>query len=70
MKANNTNKIDKAFAIIFIRSHMHDALQTEYLVKDDPYALSDKPWSIISPTMSLYTCHRWSTISLIFDLRL
>ena len=29
----------KATAMIFIRRHIHDALQTEYLVKEDPRAL-------------------------------
>ncbi|KAM2802686.1 hypothetical protein PS2_045965 [Malus domestica] len=27
---------EKATAMIFIRKHIHDALQTEYLAKEDP----------------------------------
>ncbi|KAM2394258.1 hypothetical protein ACFX1X_037518 [Malus domestica] len=30
---------EKATAMIFIRRHIHDALQTEYLAEEDPRAL-------------------------------
>ena len=30
---------EKATAMIFIRRHIHDALQTEYLAEEDPHAL-------------------------------
>ncbi|KAB2633172.1 hypothetical protein D8674_029419 [Pyrus ussuriensis x Pyrus communis] len=30
---------EKATTMIFIRRHIHDTLQTEYLAKDDPQAL-------------------------------
>ncbi|XP_070676512.1 uncharacterized protein [Malus domestica] len=33
------DKAQKATAMIFIRRHIHDALQTEYLVEEDPRTL-------------------------------
>ncbi|KAM1539016.1 hypothetical protein ACFX15_003583 [Malus domestica] len=33
------NEAQKAIAMIFIRRHIHDALQTEYLAEEDPYTL-------------------------------
>ncbi|KAM2205137.1 hypothetical protein ACFX1S_024691 [Malus domestica] len=43
IEAHITNKpvdeAQKATAMIFIRRHIHDALQTEYLVKKDPRTL-------------------------------
>ncbi|XP_068304309.1 uncharacterized protein [Pyrus communis] len=36
---NPVGKAKKATSMIFIRRHIHDALQTEYLVKEDPRAL-------------------------------
>ena len=39
-KMNNlVGEADKATVMIFIRRHIHDALQTEYLVEEDPRAL-------------------------------
>ncbi|KAM2844849.1 hypothetical protein COP1_027363 [Malus domestica] len=32
-------EVEKATAMIFIRRHIHDALQTEYLAGEDPRAL-------------------------------
>ncbi|KAB2602277.1 hypothetical protein D8674_003282 [Pyrus ussuriensis x Pyrus communis] len=36
---NLVGEDEKATAMIFIRRHIHDALQTEYLAKEDPCAL-------------------------------
>ncbi|CAN6695664.1 unnamed protein product [Malus baccata var. baccata] len=36
---NPVGKAEKANAMIFIRRHIYDALQTEYLAKEDPRAL-------------------------------
>ncbi|KAM1039947.1 hypothetical protein ACFX2C_029288 [Malus domestica] len=36
---NPVGEAEKATAMIFIRRHIHDALQTEYLAKKDPRAL-------------------------------
>ncbi|XP_068340264.1 uncharacterized protein [Pyrus communis] len=36
---NPVGKVEKATAIIFIRRHIQDALQTEYLSEEDPQAL-------------------------------
>ncbi|KAB2636282.1 hypothetical protein D8674_026816 [Pyrus ussuriensis x Pyrus communis] len=36
---NPVGKAEKATAMIFIRRHIHDALQTEFLVEDDPRPL-------------------------------
>ncbi|KAM1591365.1 hypothetical protein TB2_034796 [Malus domestica] len=36
---NSVGEADKATAMIFIRRHIHDALQTEYLTEEDPQAL-------------------------------
>ncbi|XP_068308716.1 uncharacterized protein [Pyrus communis] len=36
---NPVGEVEKATAIIFIRRHIYDALQTEYLVEEDPQAL-------------------------------
>ena len=36
---NLVGEVEKATAMIFIRRHIHDALQTEYLAEDDPRAL-------------------------------
>ncbi|XP_070681173.1 uncharacterized protein [Malus domestica] len=40
------NEAEKAIVMIFIRRHIHDALQTEYLAKEDPHtfwlALADR----------------------------
>ncbi|XP_070681732.1 uncharacterized protein [Malus domestica] len=33
------DKAQKATAMIFIRRHIHDALQTEYLIEEDPHTL-------------------------------
>ncbi|XP_070662257.1 uncharacterized protein [Malus domestica] len=39
-KTNNPiGEAEKATAMIFIRRHIHDALQIEYLAKEDPQAL-------------------------------
>ena len=37
--ANPLDKAQKATTMIFIRRHIHDALQTEYLAEEDPRAL-------------------------------
>ncbi|XP_068317137.1 uncharacterized protein [Pyrus communis] len=37
---NPVGEAEKDTAMIFIRRHIHDALQTEYLVEEDPQA----PW--------------------------
>ena len=36
MDAKPVDEAQKATAMIFIRSHIHDALQIEYLAKEDP----------------------------------
>ncbi|XP_068312516.1 uncharacterized protein [Pyrus communis] len=36
---NPVSEAKKANAMIFIRRHIHDALQTEYLAEEDPRAL-------------------------------
>ena len=36
---NPVGEAEKATAMIFIRRHVHDALQTEYLAEEDPRAL-------------------------------
>ncbi|KAM2581847.1 hypothetical protein TB1_004063 [Malus domestica] len=36
---NPIGEAKKATAMIFIRRHIHDALQTEYLAEEDPQAL-------------------------------
>ncbi|KAB2635359.1 hypothetical protein D8674_025893 [Pyrus ussuriensis x Pyrus communis] len=36
---NHIGEAEKAMAMIFIRRHVHDALQTEYLAEEDPRAL-------------------------------
>ncbi|KAM1438922.1 hypothetical protein ACFXTO_012843 [Malus domestica] len=36
---NPVGEVEKTTAMIFIQRHIHDALQTEYLAKEDPRAL-------------------------------
>ncbi|XP_068309760.1 uncharacterized protein [Pyrus communis] len=36
---NPVGEAEKATAMIFIRRHIHDALQTEYLAEEDPHVL-------------------------------
>ncbi|XP_068329742.1 uncharacterized protein [Pyrus communis] len=36
---NPIGEVEKATVMIFIRRHIHDALQTEYLAEEDPRAL-------------------------------
>ena len=36
---NPLGEVEKATIMIFIRRHIHDALQTEYLAEEDPRAL-------------------------------
>ncbi|KAB2631603.1 hypothetical protein D8674_009122 [Pyrus ussuriensis x Pyrus communis] len=36
---NPVGRAEKSTAMIFIRRHIHDALQTEYLAEEDPRAL-------------------------------
>ena len=36
---NLVGEVEKAIAMIFIRRHIHDALQTEYLAEEDPRAI-------------------------------
>ncbi|KAM1282046.1 hypothetical protein ACFX2I_022582 [Malus domestica] len=36
---NQVGEVEKATAMIFIRRHIHDALEIEYLTKKDPCAL-------------------------------
>ncbi|XP_068304371.1 uncharacterized protein [Pyrus communis] len=36
---NPVGEVEKSIAMIFIRRHIHDALQTEYLAEEDPRAL-------------------------------
>ncbi|KAB2617695.1 hypothetical protein D8674_013564 [Pyrus ussuriensis x Pyrus communis] len=36
---NPIGKAEKATTMIFIRSHIHEALQTEYLAEEDPRTL-------------------------------
>ena len=36
---NPVGEAEKATAMIFIRRHIHDVLQTEYLAEEDPRAL-------------------------------
>ena len=40
---NELEKSYKVTAMIFIRRHMHDALQMEYLTEEDPRA----PWIVL-----------------------
>ncbi|KAM1366042.1 hypothetical protein ACFX2F_044382 [Malus domestica] len=35
----HVDEAQKATTMIFIRRHIHDALQTEYLAEDDPHTL-------------------------------
>ncbi|XP_070669116.1 uncharacterized protein [Malus domestica] len=36
---NPIDEVEKATAMIFIRRHVHDVLQTEYLAEEDPHTL-------------------------------
>ncbi|KAB2611708.1 hypothetical protein D8674_019740 [Pyrus ussuriensis x Pyrus communis] len=36
---NPVGEVEKATTMVFIRRHIHDALQIEYLAKEDPRAL-------------------------------
>ncbi|KAB2602373.1 hypothetical protein D8674_003378 [Pyrus ussuriensis x Pyrus communis] len=47
--------IKKATAMIFIRRHIHNALQTKYLVEEDPRTLGSI-WLIVSITKRTSSC--------------
>ena len=58
----HVDEAQKATAMIFIRRHIHDALQIEYLAKKDPRTL----WLTVSITRKTYTFLKQDTTSNIF----